>query len=274
MHPNGIITLTTDFGLIDSYVASMKAVILGIAPRAQLIDTTHSIKPQNIQQAAYIVQSFYSYFPAGTIHLAVVDPGVGSARRPIVLATPQAIFVAPDNGVLTYVWQDALTRWGAEACTLIELSEPRYWLASISSTFHGRDIFAPVAAHLASGVMIEVLGERHQSIIEAELEQPVIGSQGELIGRIIHVDYFGNCVTNIDQHQLYALGETAQLTIQVLKQSINGLRHTYADQPNGSLIALIGSTHRLEIAVTNGNAAQMLGVGIGDQIKVLSTKRE
>ena len=269
MPSNAIITLTTDFGLIDSYVAAMKGVILGIAPHAQLIDTTHSIRPQAIHQAAYMVQTFYSYFPPGTIHLVVVDPGVGSARRPIVLATPNAMFVAPDNGVLTYVWRDALARWGEESCTVVELTDPGYWLTSISSTFHGRDIFAPVAAHLANGIKSELLGKKHAAITEAALEQPTIGRQGELIGRIIHVDYFGNCVTNIDQAYLHGLGEADQLRIKVLDQSIYGLHSTYADQANGSLIALIGSSGRLEIAVTNGGAAQVLGVGIGDSVKVL-----
>lgn len=273
MRPNGIITLTTDFGLIDSYVGAMKGVILGIAPQAQLIDITHAIGPQAIHQAAYMVQTFYTYFPPGTVHLVVVDPGVGSTRRSIALETPAAMFVAPDNGVLTYVWRDALARWGAQACTVVELTEPRYWLSSISTTFHGRDIFAPVAAHLASGVSIELLGQKHDAIIEAALEQPSTGRQGELIGRIIHVDYFGNCVTNIDQSFLHAMGETDQLIIKVLDQSIYGLHSTYADQANGSLIALIGSSGRLEIAVTNGGAAQVLGVGIGDTVKVLRAHR-
>ena len=262
MRPNGIITLTTDFGLIDSYVGAMKGVILGIAPQVRLIDITHAIRPQSIHQAAYIVQTFYSYFPIGTVHLVVVDPGVGSARRPIVLTTPEACFVAPDNGVLTYVWRDALARWGAEACMVVELSEPRYWLPSISTTFHGRDIFAPVAAHLAAGVTMEALGTRHEAIIEADLEQPATGRQGELIGRIIHVDYFGNCVTNIDQSHVRELGEDEQLQIRVLDQCIYGIHTTYADYPNGSLIALIGSSGRLEIAVTNGGAAQALGGGM------------
>ena len=128
MRPNGIITLTTDFGLVDSYVGTMKGVILGIAPAAQLIDITHTVGPQNIHQAAYIVQTFYRYYPAGTIHLVIVDPDVGSERRAIALSTPGGTFVAPNNGVLTYVWRDAADRWGAAACAVVELTNPRFWL--------------------------------------------------------------------------------------------------------------------------------------------------
>src|SRR5690242_17536282 len=158
MRPNGIITLTTDFGLDDSYVGVMKGVILSIAPRAQLVDITHNIGPQDIHQGAYIVQTYCGYFPLGTIHLIVIDPGVGSRRRAIACATPEAIFVTPDNGVLTYVWRDALARWGADTCEVVELTEPRFWLDHVSSTFHGRDIFAPIVAHLANGVSLAALG--------------------------------------------------------------------------------------------------------------------
>jgi S-adenosylmethionine hydrolase len=149
MRPNGIITLTTDFGLADSYVGTIKGVILGIAPDARIVDITHDINPQNTHQAAYIIQTFPGYFPPGAIHMVIIDPTVGSERRAIAFGTPDAIFVAPDNGVLTYVWRAALERWGPEACRVVELAEPRFWLPHVSSTFHGRDIFAPVVAHLA-----------------------------------------------------------------------------------------------------------------------------
>lgn len=268
MRPNGIITLTTDFGLADSYVGTMKGVILNIAPMARMVDITHDVGPQNIHQAAYIVQTFYRYFPAGTVHLVIVDPGVGSARGAVALGTPNAIFVAPDNGVLTYVWRDALDRWGAEACAVVELANPRFWLPQISNTFHGRDIFAPVVAHLSCGVLPEELGPRLMRITEADLEQPAPGRNGELVGRIIHLDHFGNCITNITPQHLEQAGFGQQLVVKIIDQRIPGISRTFTDVPVGALIALIGSNNRLELAVRNGSAAQTLGVGIGDTVRV------
>jgi len=269
MRPNGVITLTTDFGLADSYVGAIKGVILSIAPDARLVDITHDVSPQNIHQAAYIVQTFYGYYPPGTIHMAIVDPGVGSERGAIALGTPSAIFVAPDNGVLTYVWRDSLARWGPEACQVIELAERRFWLPQISSTFHGRDIFAPVAAHLARGAPLQALGPRRPRLLEADLEQPAVGRTGGLVGRIIQVDHFGNCNTNITPQHLEQAGLREHLVVQIIDQRIAGLRRIFADVPVGALIALIGSSDRLELAVRNGSAAQTLGVGIGDSVRVL-----
>jgi S-adenosylmethionine hydrolase len=268
MRPNGIITLTTDFGLADSYVGSMKGVILGIAPEAQLIDITHSIGPQDTNQAAYILQTFYHHFPAGTIHLVVVDPGVGTQRRAIALQTPNATFVAPDNGILTMVWQEARAKWGPEDCMAVDLSERRFWREHVSPTFHGRDVFAPVAAHLATGVPLASFGTRLLTITEATFEQPTRGRNGELVGRIIHVDHFGNCITNLTPHDLREAGKTLHMTIDVIDQHISGLCQTYSEGPIGVLIALIGSSDHLEIAVRNGSAAQMLGVGIGDIVRI------
>jgi S-adenosyl-L-methionine hydrolase (adenosine-forming) len=269
MRPNGIITLTTDFGLVDSYVGTMKGVILNIAPDARLVDITHDVNPQDTHQAAYIVHTFYSYFPSGAIHLVVVDPGVGSERRAIALSTPAALFVAPDNGVLTYVWRDALSTWGPEACEVVELAEPRFWLGRVSSTFHGRDIFAPVVGHLARGASLYSLGPRLPRLTEAELEQPASGRNGGLVGRIIHVDHFGNCITNITPQHLAQAGLSEHMIVQIIDQRIAGLHRTFSDVPVGALIALIGSNDHLELAVRNGNAAQTLGVSIGDTVRVL-----
>jgi hypothetical protein len=268
MRPNGIITLTTDFGLTDSYVGSMKGVILGIAPDARLVDITHAIGPQDTNQAAYILQTFYRYFPPGTIHLVIVDPGVGSRRRAIALETPEAIFIAPDNGMLTEVWHDARVRWGPEGCMVVDLTEQRFWRDRVSPTFHGRDIFAPVAAHLASGAPLASFGARLLSINEAAFEQPTRGRNGELVGRIIHVDHFGNCITNLTPRDLEWAKKGEQLVVDIIDQHIRGLHETYADGPIGVLIAVIGSSDHLELAVRNGNAAQTLGVGIGDIVRV------
>ena len=268
MRPNGIITLTTDFGLTDSYVGSMKGVIMGIAPDARLVDITHAIGPQDTNQAAHILKTFYQYFPPGTIHLVIVDPGVGSGRRAIAFQTPEAIFIAPDNGILTEVWSDARARWGPEGCTVVELAERRYWRDRVSNTFHGRDIFAPAAAHLVTGVPLAAFGPRLLAIHESTSEQPKLGRSGELVGRIIHVDHFGNCITNITPRDLERAGKGKKLTVTIIDQLINGLHQTYADGPIGALITLIGSSDHLELAVRNGNAAQTLGVGIGDIVRV------
>jgi S-adenosylmethionine hydrolase len=272
MRPNGIITLTTDFGLADSYVGTIKGVILGIAPDARIVDITHDISPQNTHQAAYIVQTFPSYFPSGSIHMVIIDPTVGSERRAIALGTPDAIFVAPDNGVLTYVWRAALERWGPEACRVVELAERRFWLPRVSSTFHGRDIFAPVVAHLARGTALEALGPRVPRLLEADLEQPSDGRTGGMVGRIIHIDHFGNCITNITPLHLEQYGMGDQIVVQIIDQRIAGLSQTFSDVAVGALAALIGSTEHLELAVRNGSAAQTLGVGIGDIVRVYSAR--
>jgi S-adenosylmethionine hydrolase len=246
----------------------MKGVIMGIAPDARLVDITHAIGPQDTYQAAYILKTFYQYFPPGTIHVVIVDPGVGSQRRAIAFQTPEAIFVAPDNGILTEVWSDARARWGPEGCLVVELAERRYWRDRVSNTFHGRDIFAPVAAHLASGVPLIALGPRLVAINESTFEQPTRGRSGELVGRIIHVDHFGNCITNVTPRDLERAGKGKDLAITIIDQHIGGLYQTYADGQIGALIALIGSSDHLELAVRNGNAAQTLGVGIGDVVRI------
>jgi len=274
MRPNGIITLTTDFGLADSYVGTIKGVILGIAPDARIIDITHDISPQNTHQAAYIVQTFPGYFPPGTIHMVIIDPTVGSDRRAIAFGTPETIFVAPDNGVLTYVWRAALERWGPEECRVVELAAPRFWLPRVSSTFHGRDIFAPVVAHLARGAALESLGPRLPQLLEADLEQPADGRTGGIVGRIIHVDHFGNCITNITPRHLEQYGMGEQIVVHIIDQRIAGLSQTFSDVSVGALAALIGSTDHLELAVRNGSAAQTLGVGIGDIVRVYSASAE
>lgn len=268
MPANGIITLTTDFGSTDSYVGAMKGVMLSIGPHIRFVDITHQVSPQNIYQAAYIVQTFYEHFPPGTVHLIVIDPGVGSERRAIALQTPQGIFVAPDNGVLTFVWRESLTLWGRSYCQVVELTEQRFWRQHISNTFHGRDIFAPVAAHLASGAALSEMGVSCDGITESALEQPLKGRDGALVGRIIHVDHFGNCITNITPHHLEQAGISHDLVVEIIDQRISRLQRTYADGAVGMLIVLIGSSDRLELAVRNGNAAQTLGVGIGDIVRV------
>lgn len=267
--PNGIVTLTTDFGLQDAYVAIMKGVILKIAPEAQVIDYTHGINPGNIVEAAYLLRSGYRYFPRGTVHVVVVDPGVGSDRRAIVVQTPEATFVGPDNGVFTLVVEDARQDWGNSVQT-IELTERRFWLPEVSATFHGRDIFAPSAAWLARGTALHEFGRALTTLTTAQLSLPVPLGARELQGQIIHIDRFGNCITNITEEHLYKHELGQRIVVQIIDQQLPGLFRTYMDGPPGTPMCLIGSSGHVELAVFNGNAAQYLGVAIGDKLRVRS----
>ena len=268
-----IITLTTDFGLTDAYVAAMKGVILGINPEATLVDISHSIRPQDIAQAAYVLSTAGEFFPRRTIHVVVVDPGVGTERRAVILRTPAADFIAPDNGVLSHVVLPAPRKstdvrsrqvelgQGLEA---VAITESRFWRSPVSPTFHGRDIFAPVAGHLSLGTPLAAFGEKVSSLTVLPLSRPYQAPDGILTGCIIHIDTFGNLITNIDRGDL---PESVQaVTIEVGHQVISGIRRTYGE--GEGLIALIGSSGHLEVALRNGNASDFLGAGVGDEVKI------
>jgi S-adenosylmethionine hydrolase len=267
MQPNGTITLLTDFGLRDGYVAVMKGVILGIAPQVRLVDITHEIMPQAIGEASYVLQSAYRYFPPGTIHVVVVDPGVGSQRRAIAVATPDACFVAPDNGVLAPVIDEVRARSGG-GVQVVELTERRFWLPEISATFHGRDIFAPVAAHLLCGTELQMLGRPLDRIEPAVMAAPQPQGPATLEGQILHVDRFGNCITNITVSDLEEYGIGRKLSVEIAGDRVSGLYPTYSMGPIGIPMALISSSGHLEVAVCNGNAAKALGVTGGDRLRV------
>jgi S-adenosylmethionine hydrolase len=256
---SALITLTTDFGLQDGYVGTMKGVILGINPQATIVDLCHDIAPQDVREAAYVLYTAYHHFPPRTVHVVVVDPGVGSERRAIALRTRQAVFVAPDNGVLSYVVAQA------EILGIVHLTNPRYWLAEVSATFHGRDIFAPVAGHLSRGVPFSELGQPIHDIVLLPLPQPKARPDGTLIGHILHVDRFGNCITDVRAERLPTEGP---LTVEVAGRRIVGLSPTYASGEEGEFVTLIGSEGHLEIAVRGGSAAQALGARAGDEIVV------
>jgi len=252
-----LITLTTDFGLADSYVGVMKGVILGIDPTATIVDISHDIAPQDVQEAAYVVYTAYSYFPPDTIHVVVVDPGVGSRRRAIALRAAQATFVAPDNGVLSYV----LAR--EEMKEAVSLTNSRYHRPTVSHTFHGRDIFAPVAAHLSRGVPLTELGEPLTEIVTFPLPQPQVLPDGGVAGHILHIDRFGNLILDVGEAD-FTLGEG--IILEVAGRRIQGLGRTFTDVLAGELVAYIGSSGHLEIALREGNAAQSLGMRKGDRI--------
>lgn len=262
-----VITLLTDFGIDDEYVGVLKGVILSIHPTVSIVDISHRIAPQDISGAAYAIDAAYSYFPAGTIHVIVVDPGVGTERAAIALATGGHIFVAPDNGVLSVL----LTEKKPEM--LVRIKNSRYFLTPVSRTFHGRDIFAPVAAHLARGVALTRLGPAlaPQAVVSLGIAAPAVSPEGRLCGQVVSVDRFGNLITNIRADILARfcpprLQTGVRITIRGIR--IQGISACYADAPPGTPLAIFGSRGCLEVAVNRGSARADLGAGRGDRVSI------
>jgi hypothetical protein len=257
-----VLTLTTDFGIKDGFVGTMKGVILGICPGAQLVDLTHTITPQNILEGAFALWRAYSFFPPGTVHLAVVDPGVGTQRRPLAARIGEHFFVGPDNGLFTPIYEDAhRNNWNVE---IIHLTNEKYWLPAISQTFHGRDIFSPVAAHLANGIPLSDLGLAIQNPIRIQLPKPEKTANG-WIAHVTVVDVFGNCTTDLPAKEVIG---SKDISFQVHGQTIHGLVDSYGHKEPGELVALVDSESFIEIAVVNGSAAQILGLKVGDVVEV------
>lgn len=252
-----LITLTTDFGLADGYVGTLKGVILGIAPDARLIDLSHDVLPQNIRQAAHILAGAAPFFPAGAVHLVVVDPGVGSARRPLLVSTPDAYFVGPDNGLFTF----ALAAPGAQAWVL---DRPQFWLPQVSRTFHGRDIFAPIAAHLALGAPPHLLATPIPDPVRLQTTGAERLGNGTIHGHVSHVDRFGNLITDIPA----AWVANGRWMCEIAGRQITGISATYAEAAPGALITLISSGGAVEIAVCNGSAAQCLDARPDDPVRL------
>ena len=258
-----IITLMTDFGLKDGNVGVMKGVILGIAPQAQIVDLSHLIAPQNIPEAALILARSLPYFPEGAIHVVVVDPGVGTARRPMAARLGDQVVVGPDNGLVTLALERAEAQ--GQAVEFFHLNRPAYWLPEVSHVFHGRDIFSPVAAHLAAGAALEDLGEPFQNPVRIRLPQPARTGDGWQ-GEIIHIDHFGNLSTNIRQEHL---GWPPRMKLRLCGVEIDGMVHTFGERPPGALVALYGSTGNLIVSVVNGSAAGRLQARTGDGCEVI-----
>lgn len=255
-----MITLLTDFGAKDGNVGVMKGVILGIAPRVQLVDVSHEVGPQNIGEAAWILGRSTPYFPEGTIHLVVVDPGVGTERRPMAARIGTQFFVGPDNGVATR-WIDRAERDG-RAMRFVELDRPEYWLPEVSRVFHGRDIFAPVAAHLAGGAPLEDLGTRFSDPVRLPTA-PLEPIDGGVRGSVAYVDHFGNVRTNIGRGDLAG---RSPVVVEIAGKSVGPLVETFGDRREGDLVALFGSTGDLIVSVVNGSAGQRLGCHVGDPV--------
>jgi hypothetical protein len=258
-----LITLTTDFGLRDGDVSVCKGVIKTIAPDAEIIDVTHLISPQNVREAAVVLSRTLKYFPADTIHMFVVDPGVGTARRGLAGKIGSQFVVGPDNGALTLVFQQAEQNgWPLE---FVQLSEAKYWRTEVSSIFHGRDIFAPVCAHMANGLPLSALGPAFTNPVRLPIA-PVTRTENGLRGEIIFTDHFGNCSSNIRAEDLAGL---SNITVKVRGAEIAGLARTFGERAPGDLLALINHVGELEVAVANGNAQHRLGVQVGDGVEVL-----
>jgi len=281
-----LITLTTDFGANDVYVAVIKGVILSINPKAHIIDITHSIEPQNIAQGAFILSIAYRYFPKQTVHMVIVDPGVGSERKGIILKTPSALFVAPDNGILSYIISDLSSEGlpGAEThlplrgvkvkkgLEAVAVTDPRFWRHPVSPTFHGRDIFAPVAAGLSLGISPYEFGEKINALNVFSVPRPSFDSQGDLIGQILYVDHFGNLITDVKGTDLSSTGQSALYSespaiVEVAGYRIQGINRYYAE--GEGLMAIMGSSGYLEISLRDGSACDFLGVDVGDEMKVI-----
>ncbi len=256
---NSIVTLTTDFGKNDYYAAAMKGVILRINPEINIIDLSHEISPFNIMEANFFLANCCTYFPEGTIHIAVIDPGVGTKRDPIVVSAGSQVFVCPDNGLLTLISKKLQIK---EARVINNKAiMPEY----LSSTFHGRDIFAPVAANLASGTKIENVGYKLDKITMIDIPAPII-EKGKITGEIIHIDKFGNLISNID-HNFFEKGKKYEILIK--NKRLDKINQAYGEKKKNELLALIGSSNLLEISVNQGNASKTLSINIGEKIIII-----
>lgn len=262
-----IITLLTDFGIGDEYVGVMKGVILSVNPSAVTIDITHQIEPQDLIQAAYLLKSIYRFFPQQSVHVTVVDPGVGSQRAILALEHRNHLFLAPDNGVLTLLLDEGLTG------PVVRVDNDRYFLKPVSSTFHGRDIFAPVAAHLSMGIGIDRLGAQMgiKDLVRLNIPRPWISADNELVGTIVSIDRFGNLITSIEKAMLEkfcTLDKQKALSIKVGGWTIRGVTDHYSSTPPQQPLALIGSRGYLELAVNCGNARRHFKAAKGDAVRL------
>ena len=264
---NKLITLTTDFGLTDEYVGVMKGVIYNLAPNTQIIDLCHGIEPQNIAQAAYLINSSTRYFSDNTIHIVVVDPGVGGNRRLILIRARKQLFLAPDNGVLTLLLNNKDFEF-ARAITNKEL-----FTKPTSQTFHGRDILAPIAAHLATGATAEKIGPlvNYNSLTQLNLAPTIISESRKIMGTVIQVDRFGNLITNIERPIIQRLIKTKhinKITVTIGSKTFTNHTDCYDEALPGELLSLFGSRGYLEISLNQGNAAKFLGISLGEIVEL------
>lgn len=255
-----IITLTTDLGVSDWYVGSMKGVITSICPDTTIVDITHKIPRHSIETAAFVILMCYQWFPAGTVHIILVDPGVGTKRKAVLLETDKHIFLAPDNGVLTHILDKDTKK-------AYEITNAKLMLPNISKTFHGRDIFAPVAAHLVKGVPTHQVGPElpKENLVQLKMVKPVAG-ENHLEGAVIHIDTFGNIITNMPGEWIEKVGEKPLLIHKSKKYSLRCVE-TYNN--HSGLLLLVGSHNHLEVAIAKGNAAEKIGAKVGEPCRIV-----
>ena len=257
------ISLTTDFGIRNGFVGVLKGVIYGIAPDARIVDVSHTIAAQDIHEGAFALWRAYSFFPAGSIHVYVVDPGVGTKRRSLAAQIGGHYFVGPDNGLLTPIIEDA--ERDRARIEFVELDVPEYFLPKVSRTFHGRDIFSPVAAHLANGVPLSELGTSFADPVRMQMSRPVKTADG-FTAHVTVIDIFGNVTTDLPAS---ALQGRSDVLFRLRGAEVDGLVESYGHRAAGDLVALIDSEDFIELAVVNGNAAQKLNARIGDMVDVV-----
>jgi S-adenosylmethionine hydrolase len=258
-----IITLTTDFGLKDGFVGTMRGVIWSICPSAQIADISHAIAAQNVLEGALVLWRAHAFFPPGTVHVAVVDPGVGTRRRPLAAKMGMQYFVGPDNGLFTPMFEQAgKNGWPLE---IVHLTNEKYFLPRVSRTFHGRDIFAPVGAHLANGVPLAELGPAVMDPVQLQMPKPEKTPSG-WSAHIVWVDNFGNLATDLPAEVLV---EHEHVTFHLHGRIVRGLVAAYGEKGPGELVALVDSENQIEIAIVNGSAAEVLGARVGDVVEVI-----
>lgn len=267
MYRSGVISLLTDFGNQDAYVGIMKGVIAGINPGAHIIDICHNVPPHDVFSGAYLLSASYNYFPKGTIHVAVIDPGVGSARGIVCVETQDYLFLAPNNGLLSFIARKERLK------NIIHVTRSKYFLPSPGHTFHGRDIFAPVAAHLSRGIKTRQLGVKIDQLERLDIPEPRFKKPGQLEGQIIAIDRFGNLITNITRTHGESLAlDQKNREVIIGKKKILGLSKAYADVSDGKPLTLIGSAGFLEISVNQGNAQKYFNVDRGSKISIRLVK--
>ncbi len=258
-----MITLITDFGMGDYATGVLHGVIWGIAPEAQVVNLSHDIARHNVLQAALVLERAAPFFPPGTVHMVVVDPGVGTHRRGLSACLDGQYFVGPDNGLLTPLFLQA--RQKSARVEIVNLEQPRYWLPKVSPIFHGRDVFAPVAAHLANGVPLSAFGSPVSDPWLVEIPQPQV-IEGGWRGAVMHIDAFGNLGTNLERQHL---PQDAAPQVHLDGESIQGIVRTFGDGEPGQLVALFDSSGKLSVCVVNGSAAQRLQAQVGDRVEML-----
>ncbi|MBI3091390.1 MAG: SAM-dependent chlorinase/fluorinase [Candidatus Tectomicrobia bacterium] len=255
-----IITLTTDFGLEGPFIATMKGVILTINPQVTIVDVTHQIRTHRVREAAFLIRSVEPYFPRNSLHVVVVDPGVGSERRPLLVVTERSMLVGPDNGVLSPFFRD-------EGCRVYHITAEKFFLSPVSATFHGRDIFAPCAAWLSTGIKPVAVGPEVHDPVRLDLPIPHRVDDGAIRGEILYIDHFGNLITNISA-DLLRESNLPSPVVRLAQHRVRGGLRCYEECPPGSLGALINSWGLLEIFAPQQNAAKLLNVDVGEPVRV------